>query len=147
MNRDEIKSGARGWTPAQRAHNRRVGWALLAYALVLPPLVWFAAHYRPGTGVRLASAIVASLPLLLVFASWGRYLSEERDEYQRSVATGRVVIATNATMGTAVVWGFLQAFDVMPKIEMYWIAVVWVLIQGVAGMIAYWNRAPEGDDA
>jgi hypothetical protein len=44
----------------------------------------------------------------------------------------RNAIATNATMGAATVWGFLQAFGVMPLVEAYWIPVVWVVAQGCA---------------
>jgi hypothetical protein len=35
-------------------------------------------------------------------------------------------------MGAAAVWGFLQAFGVMPLVEAYWIPVVWVVAQGFA---------------
>ena len=85
-------------------------------------------------------AIAASLPVLGIFASWGRYLSDERDEYQQSVALRRIAVATNATMGAAVVWGFLQAFGVMPLVEAYWIPTVWVCIQGMFGCIELFAR-------
>jgi len=44
-------------------------------------------------------------------------------------------------MGAAVIWGFLQAFGVMPLIEVYWIPFVWVMIQGFnAGISVLSNR-------
>ena len=49
-------------------------------------------------------------------------------------------IATNATMGAAVVWGFLQAFGAMPLVEAYWIPFVWVVIQGMFGCVEYFSR-------
>jgi hypothetical protein len=122
-------------TPAQRAHKRRVVWLLVAYAIVLPPLVWLRAHRDVGTTAAITMAIVAALPVLGIFASWGRYLSDEKDEYQHMVVMRRNAIATNATMGAATVWGFLQAFGVMPLIEAYWIPVVWVVAQGCAPML------------
>src|SRR5205823_963381 len=122
-------------TPAQRAHIRRILWLLLAYAIVLPPLVWLRAHRHVSDAVSLAMAIAASLPVLGIFASWGRYLSDERDEFHQALALRRIAIATNATMGAAVVWGFLQAFGAMPLIETYWIPTVWVLMQGAFGLI------------
>jgi len=81
-------------------------------------------------------AIAASLPVLGIFASWGRYLSDERDEYHKALTLRRIAVATNVTMGAAIVWGFLQAFGVMPLFETYWIAFVWVVMQGVSGCIA-----------
>ena len=121
------------YTPAQRAHIRRTLWLLFAYAIILPPLVWLQAHRHVSHTASLLMAIAASLPVLGIFASWGRYLSQEQDEYHRAVTLGRIAIATNATMGAAVVWGFLQAFGVMPLIETYWVAFVWVIAQGAFG--------------
>jgi hypothetical protein len=85
-------------------------------------------------------AVAASLPVLGIFASWGRYLSDERDEYHQALTLRRIAIATNATMGTAVVWGFLQAFGVMPLMETYWVAFVWVVLQGAFGCFAVFSR-------
>ena len=124
------------FTPAQRAHVRRTLWLLLIYAVVLPPLVWLHAHHQSGPALSVPMAIAASIPVLGIFASWGRYLSDERDEYHQALTLRRIAIATNATMGAAVVWGFLQAFGAMPLIETYWVPFVWVVMQGVAGGIA-----------
>jgi hypothetical protein len=124
------------FTPAQRAHTRRILWLLLAYAIILPPLVWLHAHRHIGPTLSVLMAIAASIPVLGIFASWGRYLSDERDEYHQALTLRRIAVATNATMGAAVVWGFLQAFGAMPLIETYWIPLVWVLLQGVFGCIA-----------
>jgi hypothetical protein len=121
------------YTPAQRAHIRRTLWLLFAYAIILPPLVWLQAHRHVSHTASQLMAIAASLPVLGIFASWGRYLSQEQDEYHQAVTLRRIAIATNATMGAAVVWGFLQAFGVMPLIEAYWIPFVWVIAQGAFG--------------
>lgn len=131
---------AEPWTPAQRAHSRRVVWAMLAYALVLPPLVWLAAHHPLAAPWNGLIALAASLPVLACFASWGRYISQEKDEYQRTKVVGRMVVATNVTMGITVVWGFLQGFGAMELIPVWWIAVVWVLTQGFAGLFARFLR-------
>jgi undecaprenyl pyrophosphate phosphatase UppP len=128
------------WTPAQRAHTRRTLWLLLAYALILPPLIWLRAHRHISDALLLVMAIAASLPVLGLFASWGRYLSDESDEYHRAVTLQRVAIATNATMGAAVVWGFLQAFGVMPLVEAYWVPFAWVVMQGMFGCIDAFGR-------
>ena len=117
-------------TPAQRAHTRRVLWLFLAYVVVLPPLVWVRSNTAVAGNIPMLMAIVAAIPVLGMFASWGRYLSDERDEYHQAMTLRRIAIATNATMGAAVVWGFLQAFGVMPLVEAYWIPFVWVVIQG-----------------
>jgi undecaprenyl pyrophosphate phosphatase UppP len=131
-------------TPAQRAHTRRVLWLMLVYAIVLPPLVWLRATRHISDELVLLMAIVASMPVLGMLASWGRYLSDERDEYHQSLTLRRIAIATNATMGAAVVWGFLQAFGVMPLVEAYWIPFAWVVMQGASALIAVLSRGRHG---
>jgi hypothetical protein len=133
------------FTPAQRAHTRRTLWLMLVYLIILPPLVWLHAHRHIGPAVSLLMAVVASLPLLGFFASWGRYLSDENDEYHQAMTLRRIAVATTATMGAAVVWGFLQAFGVMPLVEAYWIPFVWVVIQGAQACVGTaFGRRQEG---
>jgi len=127
-------------TPAQRAHVRRTLWLLLVYAIILPPLIWLRGHRHISDPLLMVMATAAALPVLGMFASWGRYLSDERDEYHQALTLRRIAVATNATMGAAVVWGFLQAFGVMPLVEAYWIPFVWVVIQGASGCIALLSR-------
>jgi hypothetical protein len=128
------------FTPAQRAHTRRTLWLLFAYAAVLPPLVWLHAHRHIGMALSVLMAMAASIPLLGMFASWSRYLSDERDEYHQAMTFRRIAVATNATMGAAIVWGFLQAFGVVPLIETYWVPFVWVVFQGLAGCVELFSR-------
>jgi hypothetical protein len=127
-------------TPAQRAHVRRIALLLLAYVVILPPLVWLRATRHISDPLLLVMAIAASLPVLGIFASWGRYLSDERDEYHQALTFRRIAVATNATMGAAVVWGFLQAFGVMPLIEAYWVPFLWVVMQGAFGCVSLFAR-------
>ena len=127
------------FTPAQRAHTRRVLWLLLIYVIILPPLVWLRANTAVAGAIPLLMAIAASLPVLGIFASWGRYLSDESDEYHQALTLRRIAVATNVTMGAAVVWGFLQAFGVMPLIPTYWIPVVWIVAQGIPALISWRN--------
>ena len=47
-------------------------------------------------------------------------------------------------MGAAVVWGFLQAFGVMPLVEAYWIPFAWVVMQGASACIAVLSRGRHG---
>jgi hypothetical protein len=136
---------SRDYTPAQRAHVRRTLWLLLAYAIILPPMLWLHANRQIGATLTLLMAIAASIPVLGMFASWGRYLSDERDEYHQALTLRRIAIATNATMGAAVVWGFLQAFGAMPLVEAYWVPFVWVVIQGMFGCISLLSRRKAED--
>ena len=131
------------FTPAQRAHTKRIAWLLLVYAIVLPPLVWIRANTAVAGYIPALMAIAASIPVLGIFASWGRYLSDERDEYHQTLTLKRIAIATNVTMGAAVVWGFLQAFDALPLVEAYWVPFLWVVVQGIFGCVSSFARRRE----
>ena len=131
------------FTPAQKAHTKRIMWLMLAYVIVLPPLVWVRANTAVAGYIPTLMAIVASIPVLGIFASWGRYVSDERDEYHQALTLKRIAVATNVTMGAAVVWGFLQAFGAMPLVEAYWVPFVWVVMQGMFGCTEFFTRKNE----
>ena len=127
-------------TPAWKRYNMRVIWLSLLYcAFLLPAVYGFKHQIIPGP-LKYIVAILPALPIIGIFASWGRYLSDERDEYHQALTLRRIAIATNATMGAAVVWGFLQAFGVMPLVETYWIPFVWVVCQGASACVAVLTR-------
>jgi hypothetical protein len=122
-------------TPAQRRHSRRVIIASLAYAAVLIPVVYFIRHGMVAGPWRMALAVLPALPLVAMFASYARYLSEETDEYIRTLVVRQILAATTVAMVCAVVWGFLADLGGAPQIATYWIAFVWVAAQGASAMV------------
>lgn len=122
-------------TPAQRRHSRRVILFSLVYALVLVPIVYVIRHGIVTGSWRMILAVLPALPLVAMFGSYGRYLSEESDEYVRMVVVRQILTATTIAMVCAVVWGFLADLGGAPPIASYWIAFVWVAAQGVSGLV------------
>lgn len=133
-------------TPAQRRHSRRVLIAAVAYAVVLIPSVYLVARLHVGQPWQTMLAILSALPVVGMFASYGRYLSEETDEYQRMLVVRRMLTATTVAMCLAVVWGFLTELGGMAPIASYWIAVVWIAMQGAQACVeALFGRSDGGD--
>ena len=122
-------------TPAQRSHSRRVLAASIAYVLVLIPIVYAIRHGLVGGPWRMLLALVPAAPVVAMFASYARYLSEETDEYVRMVVVRQILTATTIAMVCAVVWGFLTDLGGAPPIATYWIAFVWVVAQGVTAVV------------
>ncbi len=122
-------------TPAARRHNRRVLWAAVAYALTLIPIVYVVRHGLVAGPGRMALAVIPALPLVAMFASYARYLSEETDEYIRALVVRQILAATTIAMVCAVVWGFLTDLGGAPPLATYWIAFIWVVAQGVSAII------------
>jgi len=120
------------WTPAQRRHNRRVLLSALAYVALLLPTVYLVRHELVTGFWKFPLALLPSGPLVCMFGSYSRYLSEETDEYVRSLVVNQILAATTVSMVCAVVWGFLSDLGGAPPIATYWIAVVWMAVQGAA---------------
>ena len=146
MTNDNARTGRAGWTPAQRAHSRRVMHAGIAYAVVLIPSVYLIRRGLVDQPWQTLLAILTAVPVVGMFASFGRYLSEETDEYQRMLVVRRILTATTVTMCCAVIWGFLTELGGMKPIASYWLAVIWLAVQG-AGASFESFRARRGDGA
>jgi drug/metabolite transporter (DMT)-like permease len=135
-----------GHTPAQRRHSRRVLLAAIAYAAVLIPSVYLVRQMHVGQPWQTVLAILSALPVVAMFASYGRYLSEESDEYQRMLVVRRILTATTVTMCLAVVWGFVTELGGMTPIASYWLAVVWIAMQGAQACAEALFGRSYGDD-
>lgn len=123
-------------TPAQRRLSRRVIVAALLYAAVLIPVAYVIRHGVIGGEWRMMLALLPAVPLIGIFASYGRYLSEETDEYIRMLVVRQILSATMVAMVCAVVWGLLADLGGAPHIATGWIAVVWLTAQGVSALFA-----------
>ena len=128
------------FTPAQRRHTRRVLIAGIAYAVLLVGAVYLVAHGEVAQPWRTILAILPALPLVAMFASYGRYLSEETDEYQRMLVVRRILTATTIAMCCAVVFGFLSELGGMAPVANYWIAVIWLAVQGAGACVERFRR-------
>ena len=78
--------------------------------------------------IRTGLFVVVSLAILFVV---GRYLTEETDEYLRLMMTRQALIASAFTLSIATVWGFLENFELVPHVPMYWAFIIWCAGLGV----------------
>jgi hypothetical protein len=76
-------------------------------------------------------AVLPALPIIGMFAAIGRFLVEERDEYQRMLLVRQSLVASGFALAIATVWGFLESFDLAPHVDAYWFAVMWFAGLGV----------------
>jgi hypothetical protein len=120
---------------AQRRYNYRVLALSVAYAVLLLGAVWLFRWRHPAGALAYSLAVLPALPLLGIFWSMGRYLSEEDDEYLRTVETRKALIATGVMLSVTTIWGFLQSFDLVPRADFYWAAIVWFAGLGVGGCV------------
>jgi len=122
-------------TPAQLRLQRRVVLSSLAFAVVLIPIVYAVRHGYVAGPWRTVLALVPAIPLIALFASYSRYLSEETDEYVRTLVVKSILSATTVTMVCTVVWGCLVEIGGAPPIALWWVAFAWIFAQGVSSGI------------
>jgi hypothetical protein len=110
---------------ANRRYNSRVIVLSLMYAVFLIGAVYgFKHHLLTGPAAWVAGTLPA-LPIVGIFAAIGLYLVEESDEYLRAMTVRQTLWASGFSLSIATVWGFLESFDLVGHIPVYWVSVLW----------------------
>lgn len=118
--------------PAQRKYLVRFIPLMLAYvATIFAVSFWFRGHAEPGP-LGYVLSVLPALPVVGVIWAMGRYLIEEQDEYLRHQQVRGILWATGFTLVVCTVWGFLQTYDMVPAIPLFWVFVLFCGGLGVA---------------
>lgn len=120
---------------AMRAYNRRMMAASFAYVALLLVGVGIARHYPLPVAGRVLIAIVVAAPILFMIRAMARLLKEERDEYLRMRIVEQSLIAAGFVLAVSTIYGFLNAFAVLPQVDAYWIVPLWGLGLGLGRLV------------
>ena len=120
---------------AQRAYLRRFGPLMLLYVAFLFAAIRVNQVAAPTGILAVALAVLPALPLIGVVWSIFRLVTDETDEYQRSLVIRQILIATGLTLVVCCVWGFLETFGQVPHIPMYWAFIIWCAGLGVGSFV------------
>jgi len=130
--------------PAIRRYNIRVLLLSMAYAAFLLGATYgFKHHLLNGFGAYIAASLPA-FALIGIFASIGRYLIDEQDEYLRMLMIRQTLWASGFALSLATLWGFLESFDLVGHVAAYYVAILWF---GGLGLGALANRLTMGRGA
>jgi len=122
-------------TPAWKRYNWRVVWLSLAYAVCLiGAALGFRHHYVAGAWAYVV-AILPALPVIGIIGAIGRYLVEEEDEYVRMLMVRQTLWASGFSLSAATIWGFLESFGLIGRVDGYYVVVVWFFGLGVGGVV------------
>ncbi len=133
-----------GSTPAVRRYNRHVLVLSAAYAALLLGAVWLFKHRPPPGALGWLVAVLPALPIVGIFAAIGLYLVEESDEYLRMMMVRQTLWASGFSLSIATIWGFLESFDLVGHVPVYWVSVLWF---GGLGLGALANKLTIGRGA
>lgn len=128
-------------SPATRRYNKRVIVLSLVYAAFLIGAVYAFKHHLVGGPVAWIVAILPALPIIGIFAAIGLYLVEEQDEYVRMLMVRQTLWASGFALSIATMWGFLESFELVSHVEVYWVSVLWF---GGLGLGNFANRLTMG---
>ena len=113
------------YSRAKRRYDIRVIGLSLLYAVFLLAAVYgFKHHLISGVGAWIAGVLPA-LPIIGIFACIGLYLVEENDEYLRMMTVRQTLWASGFSLSIATIWGFLESFDLVGHVPVYWVSVLW----------------------
>jgi hypothetical protein len=112
---------------AMRAYNRRILAASLAYVVTLFAGMGIVRYYDPPTLVRVILAVAVALPVMFIIRAMALLLRDETDEYLRMRLVEQSLIATGFLLTVATLYGFLNAFDLAPRIDAWAAVPVWAV--------------------
>ncbi len=106
---------------------------LLVYALA----VWGFGyrHIHPTGVVAWLLASLVALPNVALIVIFGLYLSEEEDEFQRSLLVQSLLWAIGATLTLITFWGVLVEFEVVRTQRLFFVFPLFCIFFAVAKLL------------
>lgn len=102
-------------SPAIRRYTRRLVVCLAFYTLLIFAVGYLFRAAPPQGAAAWVFASLPALPILGVFWTIFRLLTEESDEYMRHMLVRQVLFATAFCLCIMTVWEFLQNYEVLPR--------------------------------
>ncbi len=130
-----------GNSTAQKRYTRRVAIFTSAYLASFALMTFLQEFGEVAYALRVVLALLPGLAILGVLWAVGRLIVEETDEFLRMLTVRQSLIATGLALSAASIWGFLQAGDIAPPVDLYWVTIIWFLGLGVGAIV---NRVQFG---
>lgn len=122
-----------------RRYVRRMWLTMAIYTVVLIAVIRLFDTAPPTGPLKYAAAVAPAIPLLANFWFYGRYILEETDEFRRLQIVMTMLIGLAIVLATTTVWGFLETLAGAPHIPLYFVALVYVVAQGLSAPLVAWR--------
>jgi hypothetical protein len=121
--------------PAYRRYLRRLAAAAALYVAAILAATRLLDHGAAPSALAIGIALVPGLAVVLMILAIGRLLIEMEDEFLRMIEVRKAMIATGVTLAVTSVWGLLELFTAVPKLEVFWVFPLWCAGLGLGAMI------------
>ncbi|SNS27524.1 hypothetical protein SAMN05421770_101299 [Granulicella rosea] len=124
---------------AARRYAQRFLPTMALYCLAIFFSTWYFKHYHPAGALAYLLAVLPAIPLVAVIVIVGLYLSEEKDEFQHALLVQSLIWSIGATLAVTTVWGFLEAFLPVLRLQPYLIFPMFCFFSGIAKAVQRWR--------
>jgi hypothetical protein len=121
-------------TPKSKAGRRyiyRLAPTMALYLLFLFISQWTFHHLHPTGLVVYLFAVLPALPLIGSLAIVGLYITEESDEFERSILVQSMLWGFAGALSVTTIWGFLEDFAKAPHISTFYVYVFFWIFMGI----------------
>lgn len=131
---------ARIKSPSQRAYVRRMVALMAVYVTAILGGSFAERAGLLNNATTILVALVSGLCIAGVFWAIGRLIVEEQDEFRRMLMVRQALIATGFSLSIASIHGFLSVFELLPRVDLYWVAILWfagLIVGGISNKLKY----------
>jgi hypothetical protein len=117
---------------AGRRYVYRLAPTMLVYLLFLYIAQSIFHHHHPTGLLAYFLAVLPALPLIGSLVVVGLYVSEESDEFERSILVQSMIWGLGGALSVGTVWGFLEDFTNAPHISIFYVYVFFWIFMGIS---------------
>jgi hypothetical protein len=117
---------------AGRRYVYRLAPTMLTYVLFLFIAQSTFHHHHPTGLLAYFLAVLPALPLIGSLVVVGLYVSEESDEFERSILVQSMIWGLGGALSVGTVWGFLEDFTNAPHISIFYVYVFFWISMGIS---------------
>jgi hypothetical protein len=116
-------------TKAERRYLYRLALTQLFYLVFLFIAVWTFHHSHPTGLAVYFLALLPALPVVASFGIVGLYVSEQSDEFERSVTLQSMLWGLGIALSINTIWGFLEDYASAPHLSpVYTYLFFWIFM-------------------
>ena len=115
--------------PAIRRYLRRFLTAITAYVVLLIAVMKYFHRFHPHGPMAYVLAVLPAIAIIGSIVTVGLYLTEENDEFQRSLFIQSLLWGLGGVMTVTSVWSMLEVFTHIPAFEPSWTySCFWIFV-------------------